>query len=120
MTGIRKNFRSNEAVIALSNSTSGTLCALLFLCLSLVPDACGVAVPRNQVDISVNVSGYSGKRMKVVGAHKTQFNKRTRSAYNVFVHVMRKEKFIIARNRDAGGRLVDQLNCARVIPEVNE
>ncbi len=61
----------------------------------------GVAVSRNMVDVRVKVSRYFNQRIKAVEAHKTQFNKRTRSAYKIFVHTMRKEKFIIARNRDA-------------------
>jgi LmbE family N-acetylglucosaminyl deacetylase len=61
----------------------------------------GVAVPREKVDVCVKVSKYFNQRSQVVEAHKTQFNKRTQSAYKLFVHTMRKERFIIARNRDA-------------------
>jgi LmbE family N-acetylglucosaminyl deacetylase len=60
----------------------------------------GVAVPRNQVDVKVKVSRFSRQRSQVVEAHQTQFNKRVRSAYKIFVHAMRKEKFIIACNRN--------------------
>lgn len=63
--------------------------------------ASGVAVPKNTVDVCVNVSGYSKQRTEVVEAHQTQFNNRTRSAYKILVHTMRKEKFIIAGNRNA-------------------
>lgn len=62
----------------------------------------GVAVPKNTVDVSVKVSKYSKLRTEVMGTHLTQFNSRTRSAYKIFVHTMRKEKFIIAGDRNAG------------------
>jgi hypothetical protein len=61
----------------------------------------GVPVPRKKVDLHVKVSGYSDQRIQAVEAHKTQFNKRTQSAYKLFVHSMRKEKYIVARNNDA-------------------
>jgi len=61
----------------------------------------GVAVPKNMVDVQVKVSRYSRQRALAVEAHQTQFNNRVRSAYKVYVHTMRKEKFIIARNRNA-------------------
>lgn len=61
----------------------------------------GVAVSRNEVDVHVKVSRYSRSRALAMGVHHTQFNKGARSAYKVFVHTMRKEKFIIARNGDA-------------------
>jgi len=61
--------------------------------------AYGVAVPRNKVDLKVHVSRYFGQRIRAVESHKTQFSQRTRSAYRLFVHTMRKEKYIIASNR---------------------
>ncbi len=60
----------------------------------------GVAVPRNAVDVRIKVSKYSRQRTLAVEAHQTQFNNGTRSAYKIFVHTMRKEKFIIARHRN--------------------
>jgi len=61
----------------------------------------GVAVPKNTVDLCVNVSKYNTQRIEAVEAHPTQFNSRIRSSYKVLVHIMRKEKFIIAGNRSA-------------------
>jgi len=62
----------------------------------------GVAVPKSNVDVSVNVSKYAVQRSQVVAAHHTQFNSKIRSSYKVLVHTMRKEKFIVAGNRNAG------------------
>jgi len=61
----------------------------------------GVAVSRDSVDVRVKVSRYNKMRAQAMGAHHTQFNSRARSAYRVFVHAMRKEKYIIARDRNA-------------------
>jgi LmbE family N-acetylglucosaminyl deacetylase len=61
----------------------------------------GVAVPRNTVDVRIRVSRYFRQRTLAVEAHQTQFNNGVRSAYKIFVHAMRKEKFIIARHRNA-------------------
>jgi LmbE family N-acetylglucosaminyl deacetylase len=60
----------------------------------------GVAVPKKDIDVQVKVSAYSKQRALAVEAHHTQFNRRARSAYKAFVFTMRKEKFIIARNRN--------------------
>lgn len=62
----------------------------------------GVAVPKNTVDVRVNVSEYATQRAQAVEVHHTQFNSRARSAYKIYVHTMRTEKFIIFRNRDDG------------------
>ena len=56
----------------------------------------GVPVPKNELDVILDVSGYFNEKKQAVDAHKTQFNPRTRSAYKLYVHTMRKEKFIIA------------------------
>jgi len=64
--------------------------------------ASGVAVPRHSVNVRVDVAEYADQRARAVDAHHTQFNRRARSAYNMLVHTMRAEKFIIARNRGAG------------------
>jgi LmbE family N-acetylglucosaminyl deacetylase len=63
--------------------------------------AYGVAVPRNTIDVRVKVAKYFRQRTAAVEAHKTQFSSRTRAAYKIQVHTIRKERFIIARNRDA-------------------
>jgi LmbE family N-acetylglucosaminyl deacetylase len=61
----------------------------------------GVAVPKDSVDLRVNVSKYTRQRTGVVEAHRTQFSSATRSAYNLQVRMMRHEKFIVAGNRNA-------------------
>lgn len=60
----------------------------------------GVAVPRKDIDLRVKVSAYSRQMALAVEAHHTQFNRRARSAYKAFVFTMRKEKYIIALNRN--------------------
>lgn len=62
----------------------------------------GVAVPKDSVDLRVNVSEYARQRTGVVEAHRTQFSSATRSAYNLQVRMIRREKFIVAGNRNAG------------------
>jgi LmbE family N-acetylglucosaminyl deacetylase len=62
----------------------------------------GVAVPRDSVDLRVNVSKYARKRTEVVEAHLTQFSSATRSAYKIQARMIGHEKFIIAGNRNAG------------------
>lgn len=61
----------------------------------------GVAVPKKAVDVCEKVSKYNKQRIQAVEAHQTQFNDRVRSSYKMLVHIMRKEKFIIAGNRGA-------------------
>ncbi len=90
------------ADLAFDLSVSGSLLLHVAITKPLPPFfAGGVAVPRNMVDQSVNVSRYAKLRTKVVEAHPTQFNSRTRSAYKILVHTMRKEKFTIAAKRNA-------------------
>ena len=60
----------------------------------------GIPVSKNEVDVVVKVSRYFKQKKLAVEAHKTQFSKRTRSAYKLYVHTMRKERFIIARSTD--------------------
>ncbi len=61
----------------------------------------GVDVPGEAVNMRVNVSDFKDERIRIVDAHKTQFSGGARFMYRVFVHTMRNEPFIIARNRDA-------------------
>lgn len=70
----------------------------------------GVAVPKDSVDLRVNVSKYARRRTGVVEAHRTQFSSATRSAYKLQVQLIRHEKFILAGNRNAGEWLE---NCFR-------
>lgn len=86
--------------LAFDLSNSGRLLLHMAITKPLPPFyANGVAVPKNTVDVSVNVSKYAKQRTQVVEAHHTQFNSRVRSSYKILVHTMRKEKFIIAGNR---------------------
>jgi LmbE family N-acetylglucosaminyl deacetylase len=67
----------------------------------------GVPVPQESVDLQVKVARYNSQRIKAVEAHKTQFSKRVRTAYKLFVRGMRKEKYIVAGNRDADDLLAE-------------
>jgi LmbE family N-acetylglucosaminyl deacetylase len=98
ITGDWDHISSGQATdMAFNISDSGSLLLHMAITKPFPPFyAHGVAVPRNQVDVKVKVSRFSRQRSQVVEAHHTQFNKRVRSAYKIFVHTMRKEKFIIA------------------------
>ena len=102
--GITGDWDHKSAGLATDNAFDQTDSGRLLLHMAITKPfppfyANGVAVPRDSVDVRLNVSGYSRQRSLAVAAHHTQFNKGARSAYKVFVHGMRKEKYIIARNR---------------------
>ena len=85
---------------AFIRSNSGSLLLHMAVTKPLSPFyARGIAVPKDSVDIRVNVSKYRHQRIGALGAHHTQFNKRVQSAYKIYVHTMRKERFTIANNR---------------------
>jgi LmbE family N-acetylglucosaminyl deacetylase len=86
---------------AFNLSDSGSLLLHMAITRPISPFyATGVPVPRDAVDVFVKVSGYNKQRVQAVESHPTQFNDRVRSSYKVLVHTMRKEKFIVAANRD--------------------
>ena len=62
----------------------------------------GISVSKHAVNVRVDVAKYADQRTRAVEAHHTQFNSRVRFMYKALVHTMPIEKFIIARNRDAG------------------
>jgi LmbE family N-acetylglucosaminyl deacetylase len=104
ITGSRDHkFTGYTTDLSFDLSDSGRLLLHMAITKPLPPFfARGVAVPKNTVDVCVNVSKYAKQRTRVVEAHHTQFNSRTRSSYKILVHTMRTEKFIIAGNRSAG------------------
>lgn len=107
ITGDRDHkFTGNATDGAFDHTGSGKLLLHMAVTKPLPPFyAHGVAVPRNTVDVRVKVAKYSRQRTAAVEAHKTQFSSRTRSAYKIQVHTIRKEKFTIASNRDANALL---------------
>lgn len=97
--------------LAFDQTNSGKLLLHMAITKPLPPFyAGGVTVPRNRIGVRVDVSRYNKQKNQVIEAYKTQFNRRTRSAYKIFVHLMRQEKFSIARNRDANDLLERYFN----------
>ena len=64
--------------------------------------ATGVNVSNHAVNLRVNVARYADQRTSAFEAHHTQFSSGSRLMYKALVHTMPTEKFIVARNRDAG------------------
>jgi hypothetical protein len=60
-----------------------------------------VDVSEHAIDLPVDVSDFTQQRVQSFDAHHTQFSKRVRIAYKIFVHSRKTEQFIIARNRHA-------------------
>jgi LmbE family N-acetylglucosaminyl deacetylase len=88
--------------LAFDLTDSGLLLLHMAITNNLVPVyAYGVEVSKKAVNIRVNVSGFAKERVQAFEAHHTQFPSGARFMYKTFVHTMRKEDFIIARNRDA-------------------
>lgn len=86
---------------AFEHSDKGSLLLHMAITRPLSPFyANGVPVPKDAVDVFVKVSKYNPQRIQVLESHPTQFNHRVRSSYKVLVHTMRKEKFIVAANRN--------------------
>ena len=100
ITGDRDHSSTGQATDwAFDQAASGRLLLHMAITKPFPPFyANGVAVPRNTVDVRIKVSRYSRQRILAVEAHLTQFNNKSRAAYKVFVHTMRREKFIIACN----------------------
>ena len=96
MTGFATDF-------AFDLTDSGRLLLHMAITKSLSPFyAMGIDVSKHAVNVHVNVTKYANQRVKAVEAHHTQFNPGFRSIYKTLVYTMPVEKFIIARNRDAG------------------
>jgi LmbE family N-acetylglucosaminyl deacetylase len=96
--------------LAFDLSNSGRLLLHMAITLSLPPFyAGGIPVSKDSVDLRVKVSKYASQRINAVAVHHTQFNNRVQSTYKILVHTMRKEKFIVAGNRDAD-ECLDKIN----------
>jgi len=99
--GTDHRFTGHAADRAFDLSDSGSLLLHIAITRPLSPFyATGVPVPKDAVDVFVKVSRYNKQRVQAVVSHPTQFNDRVRFSYKVLVHTMRKEKYIIAANRD--------------------
>ena len=103
ITGDMDHIGSGKATdSAFDETSSGKLLLHMAITRPLSPYyAHGVPVPESMVDLQVKVKSYRHQRIQAVEAHKTQFSQGTRTAYKLYVRTMRKEKFIIARNKGA-------------------
>jgi LmbE family N-acetylglucosaminyl deacetylase len=103
ITGDRDHIAAGMATDSAFNGTAnGRLLLHMAITEPLSPYyANGVPVPKEMVDLQVKVTRYRSQRIKAVEAHETQFSKRVRTAYKLYVRGMRKEKYIIANNRYA-------------------
>ncbi len=89
--------------LAFDVTDSGRLLLHMAITKTLSPVyAMGADVSRHAVNVRVDVAEYSDERTRAFDVHHTQFSRGARFMYKTLVHTMPTEKFIIARNRDAG------------------